>query len=643
MTHHSIIKASRYLSLFSFTLFCCISVLVSQVPAFPGAEGFGAITTGGRGGKVIHVTNLNDSGAGSLRAAVQASGARTVVFRVSGTISLNSRLQIYNDHITIAGQTAPGDGICIKNFPLQVEANNVIIRYIRSRLGDQSGSQDDAMNGRNREKIILDHCSMSWSVDECASFYDNRNFTLQYCILSESMYHSIHDKGNHGYGGIWGGQGASFHHNLLAHHTSRNPRFNGSRYSGEPTLEKVDHRNNVIYNWGFNSCYGGEAGNHNMVANYYKPGPATGFSVRDRILNPDENDNGYGYYYIAGNVTHGSAATTEDNWRGVDGVSQDTKEQIRLAESIEAPDLTPHTAYEAFEHVISRAGAVLPARDATDARIVYETLKGTAQYGGNYGASAGIIDSQQTVGGWVSLKSEDPPEDTDMDGMPDQWEDDMGLDKNDPADRNGDLNGNGYTNLEDYLNGLVDAFEYLLRPVEFSVDTVKGHQVSLIWKDISDNETGFVIERNEGESWSELALTPANTTTYTDESISANGAYLYRLKTVNETMESWYTDSIEVNLNVGLDPSRTGVDRFEIYPNPVSGSARILYALTEQALVEITIHDLCGRKLLQLEKEPRGTGIHELSFDSNNLNSGIYLLRLTAGRASALKKIVITH
>lgn len=626
----------------------CISLLIctmcfpvmAQVPAFPGAEGFGAMTTGGRGGKVIQVTNLNDSGTGSLRAAVQSTGTRTVVFRVSGTIHLNSPLEIDKDNITIAGQTAPGDGICIKNYPLHVSANNVIIRFIRARHGDLLGSQDDAMNGRNQENIIIDHCSMSWSVDECASFYDNKNFTLQYCILSESLYHSVHDKGNHGYGGIWGGQGATFHHNLLAHHTSRNPRFNGSRYSGEPALEMVDHRNNVIFNWGFNSCYGGEAGNYNMVANYYKSGPATSSSVKDRIMDPDANDNGYGFYHISGNVTQGYPATTEDNWRGVDGISDEVKEQIRLDEPLDAPALTPHTAYEAFEYVLNHSGASLPKRDALDTRIVHETLTGTAQYGGNYGTAAGIIDSQQTVGGWVTLESTTPPEDSDNDGMPDAWEDNMGLDKNNPDDRNGDITGNGYTNLEDYLNGLVEEYEYLLRPVELAVDTVMEHKVTLAWKDISDNETGFVIERKEGESWNEIAITPANDTNYTDESISSNGLYYYRLKSVNDAMESWYTDSVSVNLTVGIDPSRAGLHGFKVFPNPVSGEARLYFSLTEKTFVDLSVLELSGRHLMQLEKIVLPSGEHQLIFDASRLEAGMYFIRLKAGDRISLKKII---
>jgi len=444
------------------------SAVHGQTLAFPGAEGFGRFTSGGRGGEVYIVTNLNNSGPGSLRDAVTNRSAgvpRTVVFAVSGTIELQSTLRITAGDLTIAGQTAPGDGICLAYYPIDPSnSSNVIIRFIRSRLGDVSGNENDAFSCRYASNVIVDHCSFSWSVDETASSYDNSNFTLQWCIISESLRDSVHSKGNHGYGAIWGGLGATFHHNLIAHHDSRNPRFNGARTHGTDG-ELVDMRDNVIYNWRGNSTYGGEPtdtglpARHNVINNTYKPGPATGSgAIRYRILEPTKNSASTGttlsLFHISGNHTTASETVTADNWAGgVQVVNASEYPLMRADTAFEAAPVITQSAPGSYSLVLAHAGCRLPSRDAVDTRIVSEVANGTATHNGSVNHLPGIIDSQADVGGWPVLVSTPAPTDTDADGMPDVWESARGLNPADPADRNL-ANAAGYTNLELYLNEL---------------------------------------------------------------------------------------------------------------------------------------------------------------------------------------------
>jgi pectate lyase len=461
-------------SLFLFASLLCAASYAQEaretpILAFPGAEGFGQHTTGGRGGRVLFVDNLNDHGPGSLREAIQAQGARTILFRISGTIFLETPLLIWNDSLTLAGQSAPGDGICMANHPVSIQANNVIIRYLRFRMGDQGQAQNDALNGTRRNNIIVDHCSLSWSTDECGSFYDNEHFTLQWCILSESLRHSVHEKGSHGYGGIWGGKKATFHHNLLAHHSSRNPRFCGARYhEATKETEIADFRNNVIYNWGYNSSYAGENGQYNLVNNYYKPGPATTDNVRHRILEAWQSKDGNGFhdfgrFHIAGNILHDDPSVSADNWQGVDykrfiereGIDRQEPKTDSLLQRCRSDKpfpytiLTQHTALQAYEAVLQNAGAN-HVRDVIDQRIVDEVRNGTYTYG-----DKGMIDSQAQVGNWPTLHTLPAPTDSDNDGIPDTWEIANHLDPHNPADAISTGLSPIYTHLEMYLNSLI--------------------------------------------------------------------------------------------------------------------------------------------------------------------------------------------
>ncbi len=478
------------LFLFILSMLSVLSLDAQQL-AFPGAEGGGMYTTGGRGGVVYFVTSLADTETGNsttregtFRWCLNQSGTKTILFKVGGIIELTKRLDIPSN-TTVAGQTAPGDGICLKNYSLHFSDNssNIIVRYIRSRMGDEDATEDDAMWGRRSTDIIIDHCSFSWSTDECGSFYDNTNFTLQWCILSESLRVSVHEKGTHGYGGIWGGKTATFHHNLLAHHDSRNPRMCGSRYSDQADLELVDFRNNVIFNWGGNSGYAGMGGSYNFINNYYKAGTDT--KHPSRIFEPYGDDGKYeqekgiwGVFYVDGNYVTASSIVTKSNWIGIDpnegncdlpsgGVSD-----LKSDTEFEVPYVTTETAEEAYESVLIYAGASL-VRDYTDTRVLEEVEEGLTPVRASNGTTyAGLIDTQEDVGGWDSYSygSSEVLKDSDRDGMPDAWEEANGLDPSLASDRN-TVGEDGYTMLEVYINSLiVDGFPVAVKSVNRDTD-----------------------------------------------------------------------------------------------------------------------------------------------------------------------------
>ena len=496
--------------LLSLLLFASYSYSTAQLISFPTAEGFGKFTSGGRGTAsvaptIYEVTKLTDDGtAGTFRYACTnnspVAANRIVVFRISGTIHLTSILSLTRANTTIAGQTAPGEGICIADYPVYLGANNIIIRYLRFRLGDKNqlvttpancgipvapfsanpscvptpnaSGNDDAFgdNGGGRSNIIIDHCSISWSNDEAFTIYKGSNVTLQWNFISEPLNFSYHvepqdnNYEQHAFGGIWGGASTTAHHNLLAHCKGRMPRFDGTR---NIPSELVDFRNNVIYNWGDYNTNGGEGGNYNVVNNYYKYGPSTpstitsGINRRNMIVNPSKSASAaittYGKFYLTGNYCDNSSAVTSDNWLGAAfGSGTPTAAElvdIKQTNQFAVQNINTETAQAAYNSVLQKAGCALPNRDTLDARIVNDVtfrLGNLIDCQGNYPHATNYNTSKNA---WPTLAMGTSQTDTDHDGMPDLWEDARGLNKILAADRNDYISTTGYSNVENYLNG----------------------------------------------------------------------------------------------------------------------------------------------------------------------------------------------
>lgn len=473
----------------------------AQAPAFPGAEGHGRYVTGGRGGKVIHVTTLKDSTKtipGSLRAALETSGKKIIVFDVGGVIALQKELKI-NSNTTIEGQTAPYPGITLRYYTTKINGDNIIVRFIRFRRGQEKDVDDgaDTFWGREHSNVIIDHCSMSWSIDEIGSFYDNNNFTMQWCMYGEALCNAGHGKGPHSYGGIWGGKLASFHHNFLGFMQNRTPRFNGARYkwsgwtsnslykdgtykwANDVQAENVDFRNCVMYNWGNgNGCYGGPGGGYiNIVNNYYKAGPGTKNKTRVTEISLGAKGNStptdrYGMssrYFINGNYVTAASKPANYDWSGVsydsgtltsngkhyskdpnylygkdvaDTLNKDGVHYVCIKlDKAEAPmgDVTTHSAEEAYDKVLDYGGMSL-YRDEVDARYVKDTKAGTTTYVGSNGTTTkGIIDIVADCNGYTETTpgwtgTKTTIVDTDGDGMPDDWETANGLNPNNASD-----------------------------------------------------------------------------------------------------------------------------------------------------------------------------------------------------------------
>ena len=412
----------------------------SDLPAFPGAEGFGAHTPGGRGGKVIFVTNLKDFGPGSFREACEADGPRIVVFRVSGTIQLERPITVTKPYLTIAGQTAPGDGICLRDYTFGIDTHDVVVRYLRSRLGDEKKEEADCIDLLNgAHDCVIDHCSATWSVDECLSTSGmNQNCTIQWCLIGESLWHSAHHKGAHGFGSLARANGPiSWHHNLWIHNDARNPRL-GDFYGRGPNFPTFDVRNNVIYDYGATAS-GLTQGTLkvNYVGNYLRPGPSSTAPKPINVGHPSQLT-----YFIRDNIYEPDDALTADNTRFFTSVDYNGKREVTIIDTpFDAPSVTTVPAKQAFELVLANVGATRPKRDAVDARLIEHVRTRTGK----------LIDSQKDVGGWPDLKSAPAPADTDNDGIPDIWEAAHRLDPKDPSD-SAHLAPSRYTWIEEYIN-----------------------------------------------------------------------------------------------------------------------------------------------------------------------------------------------
>jgi len=462
------------------------ALMPRSVPAFPGAWGGGMFTPGGRGGRVILVTNLDDQGPGSLRAAIEAEGPRIVVFRVAGVIALSRNLDIEKPFITIAGQSAPGDGVCVSNHSININTHDVVLRHLRVRRGDPKGGQgSDNIGGNPLGNVIVDHCSVSWGRDENISLYRSmrnapdgtrekhpaNNVTIQWVISSEAL------GPGHEFGGTWGGEDSTFHHNLFACNTGRNPSIGMSG--------TFDYRNNVVFNWGHRIMDGGdEASLVNVINNYYKAGPATRDSMRSVIarmesrsqLSPGKamaqsrwypgQEPRPGKWYVAGNIMENDPAVTADNWQGMAG----NRELARVHSPFQGWPVWQQTAREAYEAVLAKGGATLPRRDAVDRRVVEMVRSGNVSHG------VGIITNPDQVGGYPAYAF-DPaalPADTDADGMPDAWESRFELAPADAGDAAADADRDGYTNIEEFLNGTDPRAAVDYRNFDNNVDTISG-------------------------------------------------------------------------------------------------------------------------------------------------------------------------
>jgi hypothetical protein len=625
--------------LFFFLFF--IKLTVAQLPAFPSAEGFGKYAKGGRGGKVVEVTNLADSGVGSFRWSFTQypNDPITIVFKVSGLIDLQSALKVNRSNFTVAGQTAPEDGICLKGNSFLVNGaraissggnhGNIIVRYIRSRPGSTLSTGIYGFDMENCHDVIIDHCSFSWANEECAALYDTKNTTVQWCIMSEGLYNAGHAKGVRSYCGVWGGQNASYHHNLIAHQNSRTVRFDGAR--AHDTAALVDYRNNVIYNWVSSSaCYGGEVeipngfAHTNIVNNFYKPGPATATTLK--FVRPDNPATSVGIarWHVKGNIMNGDANKTANNWLGVDfaNIPLASRDSAKCDTAFYIQDSLPiQSAQNAYDSVLAYVGAIYPARDSTDRRIVNETKTGTATGLGSLN-KLGIIDLPSAVGGWNVYNTFNVPVDTDHDGMPDFWETIKGLDPTNPDDRNNTL-PNGYTRLEEYLNSIPIANPLQMRFLNFTAQKIHNAN-KLFWTiENSFEHVRFVVEKSmdavKFSSKTTINSLQQNEYSFIDFEQN-NKTIFYRIKVISSNGTYFYSPIISVGKNKKNE-------LVKVYPNPLRASSWLSIEANAVDKIHLSICDING-KMYWEENINIVAGNNLISMPIEMLSTGICLLKI---------------
>ena len=670
-------------------LLCCILLhsSFSQKLAFPTAEGAGRFTTGGRGtpsvlSTVYYVTSLSDNGTyGTLRYGLNMNATyKTIVFKVSGTIHLLSNLSI-KKNTTIAGQTAPGDGICLADYNVSVGGDNVVVRYLRFRLGDKNelkttptgcgipvapfttacmplngSGGDDAFSSTGRKSLIVDHCTFSWSNDESCSIYAGDSTTVQWCVMSEPLNYAYHfetgdaDFEHHGYGGIWGGRSATFHHNLLAHCQGRSCRFDGSRnLDGGTTAGKENclFSNNVIYDWGAYNTNGGEGGNYNIINNYYKYGPSTSSSAKSMVINPYATSPlPYGKYFLSGNYVDGYANITNNNWLGakMDGGTLADTTQSKVTTAFAIPTINTESATAAYLSVLKNAGATIPYRDTLDQRIMLNVQNRTGKTidcQGNYPHATAYAT---TVNAWPKLIQGTVPTDTDNDGMPDWWEVRAGLDPNAAVDR-GNITAAGYTELETYLDSIPvwNAHAAFVSATATKLNTTTA-QINFTTDWVKDGfKYGLFRSTDSLGVYTEVDTIHSNMDTIhfsiTDYTLPT-GTFYYKVGSykVGVTPDTLYSNIMRINNVVTAINNPTAAnDVMTVFPNPTQNSFTVKHiAAPKNATIQIV--DAVGKVCYQTNVK-QGTTATQIS--EHKLAKGRYIVVFISGRIKTNRSVVI--